>query len=49
MLGVFKKLWCSLFGSCYHDWSKWRDNFQGSSYQRRECLKCGKRQERTIW
>ena len=43
-----KKLFCILFGLCIHDWGKWRKKYEYSSYQIRECSKCGKKQERYV-
>jgi hypothetical protein len=46
---VLRKLFIWLFGGCRHNWSKWRENFAGSSFQCRECSICGKRQEKMIY
>ncbi len=37
-----------MFGRCKHVWSKWMDNFPGSSFQNRRCEYCGMRQDRYI-
>lgn len=50
---MIKKWLCLLFGKCIHRWSKWTPNWVGpgnakSSYEQRECLECGKREERYV-
>lgn len=31
-----------------HEWTMWKPNFNGSSFQRRRCVRCGKTRERII-
>jgi hypothetical protein len=45
---MLRKLFAHLFGSCLHEWGPWREKFEGSSYQRRQCSKCGKAQQRWV-
>jgi len=46
---MLRKLFVKLFGGCLHEWGPWRENFSGSSFQRRRCSKCGKVREKYIW
>jgi len=45
---MIKKWICLLFGLCIHEWAGWVSNFEGSSFQRRKCKKCGKMEEQMI-